>query len=138
MNDNSSHSNYSNRRAERRQRIDERRAMRAGNEWIGGALLLLIGLLLLGRNLNFLSFDNWWALFIMLPAIGSFGTAWGMYRADGGRFTMRARGAMIGGLVLTAITAMFLFNLNWTILGPGLLILAGIGLLVNVMLPGGE
>jgi len=73
----------------------------------------------------------------MLPAIGSFSTAWGMYRVDG-RFTMRARGALIGGLVLTAISAMFLFNLNWTILGPGLPILAGIGLLVNVMLPGGE
>jgi len=137
MNENSSSNNYANRRSERRQRINERRAMRSGGEWIGGALLLFIGLLLLARNLNFMTFDNWWALFIMLPAIGSFSTAWGMYRADG-HFSMRARGALIGGLVLIAITAMFLFNLNWTILGPGLLILAGIGLLVNVMLPGGE
>jgi hypothetical protein len=112
--------------------------MRAGGEWIGGALLLFIGLLLLGRNLNFMTFDNWWAFFIMLPAIGSFSTAWGMYHAAGGHFTMRARSAMIVGLVLTAVTAMFLFNLNWTILGPGLLILAGVGLLVNVILPGGE
>jgi cation transport ATPase len=138
MNDNSSPSNSYNRREERRQRIDERRAMRAGGEWIGGALLLFIGLLLLGRNLNFMTFDNWWAFFIMLPAIGSFSTAWGMYHAAGGHFTMRARSAMIVGLVLTAVTAMFLFNLNWTILGPGLLILAGVGLLVNVILPGGE
>ena len=138
MNDNSSQSNFTNRRAARRQRIDERRAMRSGGEWIGGALLLLIGLLLLGRNLNFMTFDNWWALFIMLPAIGSFSTAWGMYQAAGGHFTMQARSAMIVGLVLTAVTVMFLFNLNWTIIGPGLLILAGVGLLVNVILPGGE
>lgn len=138
MNDNSPQSNFSTHRAERRQRIEERRAMRAGGEWIGGALLLLIGLLLLGRNLNFTAFDNWWALFIMLPAIGSFSTAWGMYQAAGGRFTMRARSAMLVGLVLTAVTVMFLFNLNWTILGPALLILAGVGLLINVILPGGE
>ena len=78
MNENSSSNNYANRREERRQRIDERRAMRTGSEWIGGALLLFIGLLLLARNLNFMIFDNWWALFIMLPAIGSFSTAWGM------------------------------------------------------------
>lgn len=138
MDDNSSPNNFSNRRAERQQRIDERRAARAGGGWIGGALLLFIGLLLLGRNLNFMTFDNWWALFIMLPALGSFSTAWGMYQAAGGRFTMRARSAMIVGLVLTAVTIMFLFNLNWTILGPVLLILAGIGLLVNVVLPGSE
>ncbi len=138
MNDNSSPNNFYNRRDERRQRIEERRAMRAGGGWIGGALLLLIGLFLLARNLNLMSFDNWWALFIMLPAIGSFSTAWGMYQAAGGRFTMRARSAMIVGLALTAVTAMFLFNLNWTILGPALLILAGIGLLVNVVLPEGE
>jgi len=138
MDDNSSPGNFYNRRAARRQRIDERRAMRSGGEWIGGALLLLIGLLLLGRNLNLMIFDNWWALFILLPAIGSFSTAWGMYQAAGGHFTMRARSAMIVGLVLTAVTVMFLFNLNWTIIGPGLLILAGIGLLVNVILPGGD
>ena len=138
MNDNSPQSNFSTHRAERRQRIEERRAMRAGGEWSGGALLLLIGLLLLGRNLNFTAFDNWWALFIMLPAIGSFSTAWGMYQAAGGRFTMRARSAILVGLVLTAVTVMFLFNLNWTILGPALLILAGVGLLINVILPGGE
>lgn len=138
MDENSSPNNFSSRRAERQQRIDERRAARTGGGWIGGILLLFIGLLLLGRNLNLTTFDNWWALFIMLPAIGSFSTAWGMYQAADGHFTMRARSAMIVGLVLTAVTAMFLFNLNWTILGPSLLILAGIGLLINVVLPGGE
>jgi hypothetical protein len=85
--------------------------------------------------MHLVDIQNWWALFILIPALGSFGTAWGMARAAGGHFGMRARGAFIVGLGLTLVTAMFLLNLNWTVLGPALLLLAGLGLLINAVLP---
>ena len=53
----------------------------------------------------------------------------------GGHFGMRARSSTILGLIFTLASGMFLFNLNWKIFGPGLFILAGLGLILNAMLP---
>ena len=131
---NSSPSQPIDRRAERRARREERRAARAGGAWLIGATLIVLGLLFMLQNAGALQLNNWWALFILLPAIGSFATAYGSYRSQG-RLTAAGRGALIGGLVLTAIAAFFLFDLAWGKLWPLLLILAGIGALINALLP---
>ncbi len=39
---------------------------RSGN-WVGGAVLVAVGLFFLLGNLTNLRFDNWWALFILIP-----------------------------------------------------------------------
>jgi hypothetical protein len=131
MNENPTQSNFSDRRQER----CERRGERYGREWIWGILLILLAAIMLMQNLKIYSLNNWWALFILIPALGSFATAWRVAREASGRFTMLARSALIVGLILVLVTAMFLFSMNWTILGPVLLALAGLGLIVNVMLP---
>ena len=123
------------REEERRQRREERLALRGRGGWIGGVILVLLGLILLGQNLNLFAFQNWWALFLLLPALGSFGTAWRITQVNGGHFGMRARSSTILGLIFTLASGMFLFNLNWKIFGPGLFILAGLGLILNAMLP---
>jgi hypothetical protein len=101
----------------------------------GGVVLILLGLLLLGQNLHLVALKNWWALFILLPAVGSLGTAWRLVQAASGRFTWCARSAAFLGLMLTLVTAVFVFELNWFLLGPGLLIAAGLGTLINALLP---
>ena len=124
------------RHEERMQRRQERWAARSGSgAWIGGAILIVLGIVFLMQNLGSFYLNNWWALFILIPAIGAFMAAWRTYQAAGGRLTAASRGSMIGGLVLTMIAAIFLFNLNWTWFGPALIILAGIGLLLNATLP---
>jgi hypothetical protein len=104
--------------------------------WAGGAILIGIGLILLFQNLGGSSLENWWALFILIPAAGAFGRAWSAYQSSGARITAQVRSSFFSGLVLTMVAAIFLLNLNWIILGPVLLILAGAGLLINAMLPG--
>ncbi len=137
MNENSqnNHQDYHEdrwkRREERRQRREERHSGWMGGEWIIGVVLILVGLLLFGRNLNIVNIQNWWALFILLPALGSFSTAWRIVTRTGGHFNGRARSAVIFGLGLCLVTVIGLFNLNWTIFGPGLLLLVGLGLLIN-------
>jgi len=123
------------RRAARRARRAERRAARYGGAWLVGAALIILGVIFMLQNMGALQLNNWWALFFLLPAAGSFATAYGSYRNQG-RFTATSRGALIGGLVLTALAALFLFDLDWGKLWPVLLILAGIGALVNALLPG--
>jgi cation transport ATPase len=127
---------YYDRRAARRQRIAERRAMRSGGgSWILGAVLILVGIFFLLQEYTSFELQNWWAFFILIPAVGAFGNAWRVYR-NGGRLSMPARASLISGFLLTMVAAIFLLNLDWGILGPVLLILAGIGVLVNVVLPG--
>jgi hypothetical protein len=122
------------RQSKRRQRIEDRRAGRAGSPWIVGGILILAGILILLQNLTSFELKNWWALFILIPAFGAFGNAWRAYTHDG-KLSAPARAALISGIILTMITATFLLGLNWTILGPTLLILAGVGLLLNVLIP---
>jgi hypothetical protein len=117
-------------------RRDERRHReRNAGGWAGGAVLIVIGIIILMQNFGRLYLNNWWALFILIPALGAFGNAWRSYQDAGGRLSSHARGSLIGGLVLSMITAIFLFNLSWTILGPTLIILAGVGILINAVLP---
>ena len=123
-------------RETRRQRRAERLAdpSRPGS-WVVGLILIVLGGLFLLRNTG--TFDiplrNWWALFILIPAIGSLDTARRMYRAAGDQLTGPARGSLLVGLVLLFVTAVFLFDLNWSLFGPILIILAGIAILFTYM-----
>ena len=110
-----------------------RRSGRSG--WVGGAILILIGLIFLFQNFGALQFINWWSLFILIPAIGAFANAWNEYQKSGGRLTAAARGSLIGGFVLVLITLAFLFSVDIGIYWPIFLILGGLALLVNAILP---
>jgi hypothetical protein len=125
------------RRSARRQRLQERRAARAGRHgaaWVGGAVLIAVGVFLLFESLTSISLERWWALIILIPAAGAFANGWSAYRSSQG-LTARARASLIVGMLLTMVTAGLLLELDWTVLGPVLVILAGLGLLINVVLP---
>jgi len=102
--------------------------------WVGGAILILIGAYFLFRNVTGLSINNWWAIFVLIPAISAFGRAYSIYKADG-RLSASARGSLIGGLVFIFAFIVFLFNLNFGTLWPVFLILGGVFLLINALLP---
>lgn len=119
-----------NDETERESGEGSRRHRRGGAPWMGGAVLILIGVVFLLQQTTGFYLNNWWAFFILIPAVGSFGNAWRAYQ-DAGRFNASARSSLIGGLALTMIAAIFLFNLDWVILGPVMLILAGMAVLLN-------
>lgn len=118
----------------RQERREARRAIRGGGGWLVGTLLILSGLILFGQNLGILAVENWWALFILIPAVAAFGTAAGMVQLAEGHFTRGARTQIIIGLVFTAVAAAFLFELSWSLIGPGLLILSGLALVINALI----
>lgn len=121
------------RREARRQRRAERLAdpSRAGS-WIAGLILIVLGGVFLLQNTGSFRFplDNWWALFILIPAVGAFDTALRTYRHEG-TFTAAAIGSLMVGIVLTLVTAAFLFKISWTYFGPALIILVGLGILIK-------
>ncbi len=125
------------RREARRQRRAERLADPSrGGTWITGVILIVLGGIFLLRNTGIfdIPLKNWWALFILIPAIGAFERAFRMYRSSGNQLTTPSRSSLFVGTLLTFITFMFLFDLNWTFFGPIILILVGIAIIFNYTL----
>jgi hypothetical protein len=101
--------------------------------WAVGAVLIVIGIVFVIQNLTGFTLQNWWALFILIPAIGSLVTAYQMWEKNDRRFTAATQGPLWGGLVLLAVTAVFLFGVDWGKVWPLFLILVGIGLLLGAI-----
>ena len=111
-----------------------RRRRPSSNAWMGGVILIVIGVVFLLGNVSGFRLDNWWALFILIPAVASLGNAWRAYRGSDKQFTGSVRSSLIGGLVLLAVAGIFLFNLDWGRVWPIFLVLAGVGaLLAGIM-----
>jgi len=136
MNDQFQNNEPFDRREARRQRREERRealGIPGGSTWVVGLILIILGGVFLMQNTGMykIPFANWWALFILIPAFGSLDRAYRAYKNADNQLTGFARNSMFVGLILTMVAGMFLFNLNWTIFGPILIILVGIGILIN-------
>jgi hypothetical protein len=99
--------------------------------WVLGGVLIAIGVFLLLSNVTGRETGNWWALFILIPAIASLANAWRLYQISG-QVTEAVIGPMVGGVILLFVFAMLFFGFNWGLFWPVLLILAGIGALVGV------
>ena len=99
--------------------------------WIAGAVLILVGIVFIVRNVTGFELHNWWALFILIPGLGSLYTAYTMYRRNGDRFTAASRGPLIGGVVVLTLAAIFLLDLDFGAIWPVFLIIAGIAVLLG-------
>ncbi len=107
---------------------------RHAGRWAIGVIVIVIGVAFLGQNLGWWSgwsLHNWWALFILIPAVGSLAAAWRQYVANGRSFGGDVGRSLLIGVVLVLVAASFLFELDWGYLWPVVLILIGVGLLVG-------
>lgn len=97
---------------------------------IAGVVFIMAGIgFLLGRSFG-VGFDNWWALFILIPAFTSFGRAWQGYQHKG-QLDQGSSGALMGGMFMLLIASIFLFGLSWSLLWPVVLIMIGVGALLQ-------
>ena len=104
---------------------------RNGSEgWIGGVILIAVGLFFLLGNLTDLRFDNWWALFILIPVVAMWGKAFKSYQANG-RLDKEARQEAMGALFPLFVALIFLFNWDWGQVWPGFIVIAGLNALVG-------
>ena len=96
----------------------------------GGLVLITIGVIFLLSQITGFHINNWWALFILIPAFHNMNEAWQSYRANG-RLTKHARHSLMGGLLIGMVAVFFLFSLSWNLFWPLVLIMLGIGALLN-------
>ncbi len=101
------------------------------NNKVLGAIFILIGAIFLAQNMT--DFDignwNWWALLILLPALGSLNRTWNIYRAEG-QTSEAMRSPLVGSLMLLLVATILLFDLSWGALWPLFLIIIGVGALI--------
>jgi cytochrome c oxidase subunit IV len=124
------------RQAERMARREARMQRHAGRSygWIGGAILVLLGIIFLLQNFGVQVFINWWAIFILIPAFWAFVGAWNSYQ-DNGKLTRGVAGSLAVGVVLTILALVFLLNLALEVFWPVVLIIGGLALLVSALFP---
>ena len=99
------------------------------SQWGGLSLLLLGGALFLLSVLQ-VSLDNWWALFILMPALVLFGIGRAIPRGENGRFSLPSRLFFASGLVVLVVAVMFLLNLDWSVWWPLMIVAPGAALMV--------
>ncbi|MCA9984967.1 MAG: hypothetical protein KDE09_17105 [Anaerolineales bacterium] len=100
--------------------------------WLPGLILVLVGVAFLIGNFTDFKLNNWWAYFILIPAIGSFANAWHSYREEG-YLNSAGRGSLFGGMMMTLVAAIFIFGLSWNLLWPVAMILIGLGMVLGNM-----
>jgi len=105
----------------------------SSNLWIGLAFIGGGALILLNQS-GLVSFEfNWWALFIVIPAIGSFSSAYNRYRATNNLFEMGVMMPVLIGLIMLGLMFNLLggngWNFNWSLLFPVMLIIIGLGMI---------
>jgi hypothetical protein len=118
----------------RRQGRQQRRAEREqdGGGWLAGVVLLVIGVLYLFHNYGLLpSFTNWWALFLLLPGLGTLSAALSAYQRHGQPGTTEVIVPLLASLFFMGLTASFLFELQIGWLWPLFLIAGGLLLLAG-------
>jgi len=104
----------------------------SSNLWIGLAFIAGGAIVLLNQS-GLLSFEfNWWAFFILIPAIGSFSSAYNRYRVTNNLFDMSVMMPALIGLILIGLMFNLLsgngWNFNWNLLWSSMLIIIGLGM----------
>lgn len=101
-----------------------------GNSITGAIILIVIGLFLVLQRLGISGFENWWAIFILIPAISSTENLVRELRSSRG-FHFAIASTILGILFPTAVAFMFLFDLDWSLYWPIFIMLAGISMILT-------
>jgi len=108
--------------------------MNSGNLWIG-VIFILGGIFILLNQFDLLPVElNWWALFMLFPAVGIFSGAYNRYRSEGNRFSTGVLVTGLTGLIIVGFAFTLLFDISfniWNLLWPLMMIVIGLGMVLN-------
>jgi len=97
---------------------------------MGGLVMIAIGVIFLVMQYTDLRFNNWWALFILIPVYVAWSRAVSIFR-ESGEMTEEATQAITGSLFPLFVALIFLFNMDWGRVWPVFIILAGLNALAR-------
>lgn len=122
-------------RRERRAARREERRLQWGGAPIGAIILVVVGVVLLAQNFGFEPIHNWWALFLLIPAVGGLVAAIRRYRSNGEQITGEVISSLVAAVIFAGLCAAFLLDFGWSMFLPILLIAIGAGILAREYWP---
>ena len=96
-----------------------------------GVVLIAVGIFFLLSNMFDIYLDNWWALFILIPAFFAFSDAYKLYEKNDRQMSRQIRGRIIGGIIPLTVALIFLLQLDWGSVWPVFIIIVGVGMLLG-------
>lgn len=118
---------------ERVEQQENKKSKSRSGTWALGLAVVLVGGVLLARNLGvdffFLHLDNWWALFILVAAVGPLQQAYVIYRREG--WSMSVANSLVSAAFILAIALIFLLDLSFFTWWPIFVILGGLSMMTN-------
>jgi hypothetical protein len=104
------------------------------DSWIWGIALIALGGLFLLQAVTQFRLISWWAVLILIPAIGSFASAWRRFQTSR-QIDNGVRSSLFGGTIFLIVAGIFLFNYDLSRLWPVLVVAAGLAVLANALFP---
>ncbi|MCX6053739.1 MAG: hypothetical protein NTZ74_02260 [Chloroflexi bacterium] len=111
--------------------ISEKRKKHSRNQLFWPLILILVGVILVFRNLNLVSMRlNWWAAFIFIPVVASLSTALRAFQKSG-KFDLSVRSALGSAMVVGTVATLLLLDMDWSRWWPLMVIAPGISMLIG-------
>lgn len=117
-----------------KQDLNPSRERSGENYWIIGITLLVAGVILLAQNLMDWRIEKWWSIFLIIPSLGFFATAFRRYRQYGRSMRRVVLRPLVVGLLMLLVVLVLLFNLEWQMILAILLFLAGFVVLIWIFI----
>jgi hypothetical protein len=95
-----------------------------------GVLLIALGILFLSQ-VTFFKNDNWWSVFILLPALGFLWTAGTVYHFCHNVYNFWVRFHLSVGIIVLAVAVIFALGLNWRYAWTLMLVVPGLAIFLN-------
>jgi peptidoglycan/LPS O-acetylase OafA/YrhL len=115
------------------QQVATKKSKPVFRNWPLGLAIVAIGGVLLARNLGvelfFLNLHNWWALFILVAAVGPLQQAYVAYRQEG--MGASVANSLISAAFIVFIALIFLIDLSFFTWWPVFVILGGLSMMTN-------
>ncbi len=110
------------------------RKPRRDGKWALGLLLIVLGIIFLLNSSDVLPELNWPALFLSVPVLVLFASAYQRFRQSGSALERDVRAPFILGVVLLLFMGMLLMQWDWSDISlPAFLIFAGFAGLLQVL-----
>lgn len=115
------------------QQLPTKKSRPVFGNWPLGLAIVLIGGVLLARNLGFelffLNLHNWWAFFILVAALGPLQQAFVAYRREG--FGAPVANSLVSAAFIIFIALIFLLDLSFAVWWPVFVIVGGVYVMTN-------
>lgn len=111
-------------------KAEQKAVSKSRSDMTGGLIMIGVGVVFLAMQFGNFQLDNWWALFILIPVVASWGSALQQTQAAG-HVTNGAIRTFMGALFPLFVAVIFLFNLDWGRVWPGFIIIAGLNALAT-------